>query len=144
MITSAQYFGAKPHTPEHEEDAADLLARVNALVDEAVEDGAFTPTQCPNTGSEISGSKGGSGDGGFRLQTATTGSPNSSHKQARAVDVYDPLNRLDEWLDAFEFGVGDNTMLAKHGLYREAPHATPTWCHMSNRAPGSGRRTFNP
>ena len=27
-----------------------------------------------------------------------TGWPTSSHRDAKAVDVYDPLNRLDEWL----------------------------------------------
>ena len=68
----------------------------------------------------------------------------SSHKEARAVDVYDPSDRLDEWLDTFEHGDGDNTRLEQHGLYREAPASTPTWCHLTTRAPHSGRRTFAP
>ena len=143
MISAEQYFGAKPHDAEQEIMADDLLVRVNALLDEAERDGVTVPV-CPNTGTQISGSKGGTGDGGFRLPTATTGSPQSSHKQAKAVDVYDPLDKLDEWLDQFEHGVGDNTKLAEHGLYREAPAHTPTWCHLSTRAPRSGRRTFKP
>lgn len=144
MILLAQYFAAKPHTVEHEAAARDLLTRVDALVIEALAAGRFSRPICPNTGSEISGSKGGAGDGGFRLPTATTGRQNSSHKEARGVDQYDPDNQLDEWLDQFEHGDGDNTMLEKHGLYREHPGSTPSWCHLSTRAPGSGRRTFLP
>lgn len=144
MITLEAYFGAKPHDAEQEIMADDLLTRVNALIAEAEASVEFTSTVCPNTGTQISGSKGGTGDGGFRLPTATTGSPKSSHKQAKAVDVFDPLDKLDEWLDKYEHGVGDNRMLAKHGLYRESPAHTPTWCHLQTRVPLSGRRTFNP
>lgn len=144
MITLTQYFAGKPHAPGLEAVADELLDKVNRLLAEAHDAGEFGRPVCPNTGSEISGSKGGSGDGGFRLSTATTGAATSSHKEARAVDVYDPGGRLDEWLDQFEHGVGDNSKLAEYGLYREAPSATPGWCHLSTRAPKSGRRTFNP
>lgn len=143
MITADQYFTAKPHTPEHDILADDLLARVNDLRDEA-ERAGIQRNICPNTGTEISGSKGGSGDGGFRLPSATTGAAMSSHKEARAVDVYDPGGRIDNWLDIFEHGNGDNTKLEQHGLYRESPNATTGWCHLTTRAPHSGRRTFNP
>jgi len=135
MITKEQYFQAKPHTEDHEAAAEILLNHVNALLDAAAADGIEVPT-CPNTGTQISGSKGGSGDGGFRLQTSTTGSARSSHKMAQGVDVFDPSGDLDEWLD--------DEKLAKYGLYREHPSATPSWCHLSTRAPGSGRRTFYP
>lgn len=144
MITNAQYFGAKPHSPAQEEAATDLLVRVNMLVSEAARAGAFERAIDPDTGTEISGSRGGAGDGGFRLPSATTGTAGSSHKQAKGVDVYDPQNRLDAWLDTAEHGDGDNTLLAQAGLYREHPDATPGWCHLSTRAPGSGRRTFHP
>ncbi len=144
MITSEQYFQAKPHTQEDDIVADDLLVRVNALCEEAERLGLLALLTCPNTGTQISGSKGGSGDGGFRLATATTGATNSAHKEAMAVDVYDPAGALDEWLDAFEHGVGDNTMLEQHGLYREAPASTPSWTHLQTRRPRSGRRTFQP
>lgn len=144
MITQEQYFQAKPHTEEHLVSADDLLSREEEMVDEAVRAGAFTRAVCPNTGSEISGSKGGAGDGGFRLSTSTTGSAKSSHKDAKGLDRYDPGDRLDEWLDQFEYGDGGNTMLERHGLYREAPGSTPGWCHTTTRAPKSGRRTFQP
>lgn len=143
MISTDHYFGAKPHPTDHDILASDLLARVNDLRDEA-ERAGIPRHVCPNTGTEISGSKGGSGDGGYRLPGATTGAAMSSHKEGRAVDVYDPLDNLDEWLDQFEHGVGDNTKLAEYGLYRETPAQTPTWCHLTTRPPKSGRRTFNP
>lgn len=144
MITVQEYFGGKPHGAEHLAAAEDLLARVNALVSEAEAAGSCSPTVCPNTGTEISGSKGGSGDGGFRLPGSKTGAATSSHKEARAVDVYDPQGKLDGWLDRFEGEGGANSKLEEHGLYREAPIATPGWCHLSTRAPRSGRRTFFP
>jgi hypothetical protein len=143
MITLEQYFAKKPHTKEHSANAFDLLGKVNELLTDANSDG-FKRTIDPDTLSEISGSKGGSGDGGFRLSNATTGRPMSSHKEAKGVDVYDPLNALDNWLSKFEDGKGNNAMLSKYGLYREHPYATPTWCHLSTRAPKSGRRTFYP
>ena len=142
MITLEQYFGAKPYTPMHEDAARELLSRVDALVGEAVVDGAFNRPVDPDTGTEVSGSKGGAGDGGFRLPTATTGTPSSAHKQAMAVDVFDPANALDRWLDRFEGASGENSKLEEHGLYRETPNATQGWCHLTTRAPRSGRRTY--
>lgn len=150
MITAAQYFGAKPHTQADEEVAKDLLARVNALIGEAVAAGAFVRVIDPDTGTEISGARGGAGDGGFRVRTSITGRPGSSHKEAKGVDPYDPDSRLDTWLDRFEDGNGGNSKLEAYGLYREHPDATrggtpeQDWCHLQTRAPGSGRRTFRP
>ena len=135
MITQDQYFSGKPHTPEHDAAATELLTRVNLLLGDA-EAASIAQSICPNTGTQISGSKGGSGDGGFRLTTATTGAPGSSHKEARAVDVYDPKGHLDDWLT--------DAKLETYGLYREAPSATLGWCHLSTRPPRSGKRTFNP
>lgn len=135
MITTDQYFAGKPHSPEQDALAQHMLESVNELLDEA--EAAGIPRQiCPNTGSEISGSKGGSGDGGFRLPGATTGAATSSHKEARAVDVYDAGDHLDSWLT--------DEKLETYGLYRESPRATPTWCHLTTRPPRSGRRTFDP
>lgn len=143
MISLVQYF-AKPHTDGQEAAALDLLARVADLRQEYYAATGAGPDIDPDTGNEISGAHGGDGDGGFRLPSATTGAPNSSHKQACAVDCSDQDNAFDAWLDQFERGDGDNSMLARHGLYREAPASTPSWCHLTTRAPGSGRRTFNP
>lgn len=144
MITVTQYFAGKPHSDEEETLAIDLLVKVNSLRDEAEVDGIKRLID-PDTGTEISGSKGGAGDGGFRLPTATTGRGKSSHKEAKAVDIFDPANILDAWITKFDTDVGaGNTMLEKHGLWREAPGATLGWAHLTTRAPGSKRRTFFP
>ena len=144
MITQEHYFGSKAHTEEQSILAEDLLDRVNQLMREAEEEGAFVITVCPNTGSPISGSKGGSGDGGFRLPGATTGAARSSHKEARGVDVYDPGNALDTWLDNAEGDGGSNPTLVRYGLSREHPKATPGWCHLTTRAVARDRQTFYP
>ncbi len=132
MITAEQYFQAKPHTAEQEELAAELLDRVARLCDAVAWDWPI----CPNTGTSVSGSKGGQGDGGFRLPGATTGAAMSSHKEARAVDVYDPKNELDDLIT--------DPLLMAHGLFREHPDSTPGWCHLTSRPPKSGLRTFMP
>lgn len=129
-ISLEAYFASKPHTQAQTDAAVDLLQRVNALCDYL----NYEPLRCPNTGTQISGSKAGQGDGGFRLVTATTGKEHSSHKEARGVDVYDP----DEMLDA----VVTDAALERFGLYREDPRDTPGWAHFTTRAPASGHRTF--
>lgn len=143
MITREQYFQAKPHDAIQAIAADALLDAVNGLIAEFVTKGGSV-YQCPNTGTQISGSKGGQGDGGFRLETATTGKGHSSHKEARGVDVFDPHDILDNWLTTFDKGLEKNAMLEKYGLYREHPGTTPTWCHLTTRAPLSGHRTFWP
>ncbi|CAB4180146.1 hypothetical protein UFOVP1040_32 [uncultured Caudovirales phage] len=153
MITNGDYFGSKPHTEAQEDAAQELLDRVNALIDEAESEGVHVRQNCPNTGTEISGSKGGSGDGGFRLPTATTGAARSSHKvlpeeapEGAGVDVYDPANALDDWITSKNLDTAgtSNSVLEKHGLYREHPHDTPHWCHLTTRPVSTGVRTFNP
>lgn len=135
MITLEQYFGAKDHTDEQAAAATGMLEKVNALIDWA-RLGGFMGAIDPDTGTQISGSKGGSGDGGFRLSNAATGKPGSKHKLARAVDVYDPGDVLDRILADAD--------LARFGLFREHPDDTPGWCHLQDLAPGSGNRTFKP
>jgi hypothetical protein len=148
MITVLQYFAKKLGNPEctvQMHDRAEiLLDKVNRLIITAEECQAFVLEIDPDTGSGISGSRGGAGDGGFRLSGSTTGAAKSAHKQAHAVDVYDPGNRLDSWLSMYETENGGNLMLEQYGLYREAPASTNGWCHLQDTPPGSGRRTFNP
>ena len=135
MITSEQYFQAKPHEPEHSAAAFTLLEKVNELIEWA-RLGGFAGDVDPDTGTQISGSKGGAGDGGFRLTSAKTGAVGSKHKSAHAVDVYDPDDVLDRILSDDD--------LARFGLYREAPDSTPGWAHLQDVASGSGKRTFHP
>lgn len=140
MISVNDYFGAKLTNQEVTElvkmNAMALLDRVNALLDEARNVGVYKDWVDPDTNTNISGTKGGSGDGGFRLANSTTGAVGSQHRKARAVDIFDPNNDLDLWIS--------DATLNRYGLYREAPGATKTWCHLQSVPPMSGRRTFNP
>lgn len=132
MITFEEYFGGKAHTLMQEGNARLLLNTVEMLLEEL----KWTYPIDPDTGTSISGTRGGAGDGGFRLPTATTGKGNSSHKEGRGVDVYDPYGDLDAAIT--------DELLERHDLYREHPDSTPTWCHLTTRPPGSGHRTFSP
>jgi len=153
MITLDQYFGArKAHieaTPEKYAAADELLGRRNRLREEYYAATACEPDIDPDTGTEISGKKNGSGDGGFRVSTTTTGAGDSSHKEGKGVDDSDQDDEFDLWLNQFEVPMpngqpGGNTKLEEYGLYREHPDTTLTWCHLTTRAPGSGKRTFWP
>jgi hypothetical protein len=135
MITVQQYFmaydGHKDITPAIYDNAQELLVKVNSLLEECIVNG-WSPTENPATGSLISGQK----NGGWRPPECPIGAPNSSHKQGRGVDVADADNTLD--------AVITDGMLEFHGLYREHPDDTVNWCHLTDRAPKSGRRTFKP
>ena len=136
MISLSDYFGPYHNHPDattqRREAADDLLAKVNALLLEAEADGSYGWLVNPNTGSCISGKT----NGGFRPHDCPEGAPSSSHKQGRGIDIYDPAQSLDDWIT--------DEMLAKHGLYREAPESTHNWAHLTDRAPASGHRTFAP
>jgi hypothetical protein len=149
VITLAHYFWQKEGHAECTPEACDagerMLACVNALLGHVASVSSWREANDPDTGSPISGTRGGAGDGGFRLSTSTTGSPRSAHKQARAVDVFDPDNKFDDYISRFDLqGGARNVLLERFGLYREAPHATPGWCHLQDIPPASRRRTFNP
>ena len=135
MITLKEYLGPWSNhvdaTVARCENAERLLESVNALLAWAVGSGLELPVN-PATHSHV----GGQTYGGFRPQSCPQGAPRSSHKEGLAVDVYDPTNALDDLLD--------DHMLTSYGLYREHPDDTPGWCHLTIKAPGSGRRTFKP
>lgn len=132
MISLSDYFGPwlghPDATPDRVDNAEFLLEHVNRLLSAY---GKPLPIN-PNTKTNISGAT----FGGFRPQSCPQGAPGSSHKDGEGVDVYDPDNALDDWLT--------DGILAAYGLYREAPDATPGWCHLTRRAPKSGKRTFRP
>lgn len=136
MITINDYVGehagCDDWTPERQRNAVLLLEAVNSLIYDWC---AKTGNQMhinPATHSQVSGQT----FGGFRPQDCPQGSPHSSHKEGMGVDVYDPKNELDDWLN--------DTILARFGLYREAPQKTQNWCHLTTRKPLSGNRTFWP
>lgn len=136
MITLAQYVGLHSKSPdwtsERQANAAILLARVNKLMTEAQSFVKFPINHM--TGSQV----GGETMGGFRPQSCPIGAPMSAHKTGEAVDLFDPLNEIDGWIDK------NQDVLVRYDLYREHPTATNHWCHLSTRSPKSGNRTFYP
>lgn len=136
MITMEEYVGPHADSPdwtlEREDNAADLLLRVNALVEYLTTECGLISQVNPHTGTEVSGET----FGGFRPQDCCQGAPDSSHKTGKGVDKYDPQNSMDDMLN--------NEILERFDLYREHPNATLGWCHLTTRAPHSGNRTFLP
>jgi hypothetical protein len=137
MITLEQYFGpwgaCDDITEERRANAAELLHACAALEYFALRDGVEFPDN-PHTGSGVSGQT----YGGFRPQNCTQGAPHSAHKDAIAVDRYDPDGKIDEWC------MSNLMTLASCGIYIEHPDATPGWSHWSIKKPGSGNRVFRP
>jgi hypothetical protein len=127
MITLQQYIGpwakSKDWTGLTSENAKDLLAKVNALLDDYAKDGGIVPIN-PKTKSEISGETG----GGFRPQDYPIGASKSTHKTGQGVDIYDRSDKLKYWI------AKNPEVLVKHDLYMEAAAYTDTWVHLQTRA----------
>ena len=140
VITQGDYFGRwTSHidaTPARKDNAELLLAAV-ANFEAALPDLSITTNPITKTG--ISGAS----YGGFRPQSCQIGREHSAHKEGLAIDLYDPENEIDDYIDTFEAN-GSNVFLADLGLYREAPASTPGWCHLTIRPPPSHKRTFKP
>lgn len=135
MISLTDYIGPHGASPDWTSDrqaaAEAMLEKIKPLLEEAEAHGVELEMN-PKTQSLVSGLK----FGGFRPQDCPEGAPHSSHKEGRAVDIYDPHGDLDRWIT--------DLLLKKYDLYRESPLATVGWCHLTDRAPPSGRRTFPP
>lgn len=134
MITLTDYFAGHANhfeiTQAHIDNADELLHRVNGLLRRALESGKVDLDTNPVTGTLISGID----DGGWRPRMSIEGSKNSSHKEGRGIDIYDPDGDIDGWID--------DEALEWFGLWREHPSQTRSWCHLTTRAPKSGRRSF--
>ena len=133
MITLEEYFGKWEHTEEHTRNAEVLLKKVAIVLEEAFASGVDFHVN-PLTNSYVAGET----LGGFRPQDAKIGSAKSAHKEAMAIDVYDPMNDIDQWC------IKHQSILQQCGLYLEDPKATPKWCHLSTRAPASWKTVFQP
>jgi hypothetical protein len=135
MITSQQYFGQFLYhpdaTPDRMVNANELLDRVNRLIARLMEMGVVFKIN-PATKSEVSGQT----FGGFRPKDCPQGADNSSHKTGQGVDIYDPLDAIDNAIT--------DDLLIQYDLYRESPEDTVGWCHLTTRAPRSGNRSFKP
>jgi hypothetical protein len=137
MITIQDYFGPwEDHddvTGEVIDNALELLGKVNDLIEVAFADEVDFPLN-PVTKSHIAGKT----YGGFRPQDCPQGAPTSSHKTGKGIDIYDPKHTISRWCFLHQ------AELKERGLYMEHPSATPTWCHLTTRAPGSGKTCFHP
>ncbi|HBH36957.1 MAG TPA: hypothetical protein DDX06_01070 [Curvibacter sp.] len=137
MITSAQYFGPYAEHPdataERRYHATALLDVVNDLLEVAKADGCEFPEN-PSTKSVIAGSR----NGGCRPQDSRVGAGNSKHKEGRAVDIYDPRRQFASWCMAHP------EELKKRGIHMEDPRWTPTWVHLQDVPPGSGKLVYIP
>lgn len=135
-LTVDDYFAAYADHPgitvDHITAATELVRRVNALLEDLVLMYRVDLDINPNTKTLVAGTK----NGGWRPQDCPIGAPGSSHKQGEGVDLYDGDADID--------GAITDQLLIKHGLYREHPSATRSWCHLTTRAPKSGRRSFYP
>ena len=137
MISESQYFGKYANHPdataERRFHATVMLDIVNNLLETAAADGCELPEN-PNTGNQISGN----GNGGFRPQNSQVGAGSSKHKDGRAVDIFDPKRQFASWCLAHP------DELTKRGLHMEDPRWTPTWLHLQDVPPGSGKLVFIP
>lgn len=138
MITIEQYFGAKDHPFEHTSNATKLLIKVNRLLAIAQNDGGYHNWIDPDTGTQISGAKGGSGDGAYRLPNSKTGASSSSHKTGDGIDIYDNLRILAQWC------VHNTDAMDKCGLWAEDFRWTNGWVHLQAKPPASGKRIYIP
>lgn len=140
VISFGEYFGPwadhEDVTDERRANAVRLLTACRLLETMARIDGVEFPVN-PATDTGVSGQT----YGGFRPQDCPQGASGSSHKEALAVDRYDPHGDIDAWcmLNAEAGG-----KLEQCGIYIEHPAATPGWSHWTLRRPGSGNRVFRP
>ena len=142
MFTLKDYVGVHWNSPDWNEvriaNAQNLMAACKALQERMEADGVVFHIN-PKTGTTISGEV----YGGFRPQDCPIGAPESSHKQGKAVDRYDPYNQIDDWLLAHP------EALAEFGIFIEHPDKTPHWSHWAIKTlpsdpPHSGHHIFYP
>lgn len=137
IITLQQYVGPwHDHadlTPVRVDNAIETVRRANLLL--AQLEGAGVPlyinpyTKCMISGQTL---------GGFRPQAASQGAARSTHKEAQGIDLYDPQNLIDEWLD-------DHLDVQQDlNLWRESALHTKRWCHLQTVPPGFYTGNANP
>lgn len=128
MITLTDYWmGRDARYPEDltgeiEANAAELLRRVNDLLD------IFGETRPVRSG--------------WRPPAVNDATPNaapkSKHMVGQAIDLADDEGDLDQWC------IDHGNELARLGLWQEHPAATKSWCHLQSVPPKSGKRVFYP
>ena len=138
MITPEDYFAAyadhEDITDKVRDAAAGLLAKVNEVYALAAADGCEMQVN-PSTNTEVSGT----GNGGFRPRDCKVGASDSTHKDGRGVDKYDPDRKFASWC------LAHLRVLKERNLHMENPCWTPTWVHLQDAAPRrSGNTVYVP
>lgn len=140
MISNRDYLGkwsgSLDLTPVRYANMLRLLHKVNTLIQKAAADGVVFKVN-PATKTQVAGKT----YGGFRPQDCPQGSPQSAHKEALAVDIYDPEGSIDDWLRTSPVA---QRAFVELGLYFEHHSATVGWSHWTIRRPNSGKRFFYP
>lgn len=128
MLTLTNYWKGRDLTHPKEitqevlRNATDLLARVNALMS------LFGYSRGVNSGWRP-----------LSVQMEVNPrAPNSKHITGQAIDLEDKDGKLKEWCTF------NQDSLERFGLYMEHPEDTPTWVHLQNVPPKSGKRIFKP
>jgi hypothetical protein len=138
MITIDSYFGDKKHQDGHVTNAHKLIGSVNSILYVAKCDEAYEDWIDSDTGTQISGSKNGNGDGGYRDEYSLTGAAKSTHKFGQGIDIYDPDRTLAQWL------IHNREKLAQFKLWTEDCRWTPGWVHFQCVPPKSNKRIYIP
>lgn len=116
-------------TPEVENNAIELLKRVNAFLKDLV-------TAVPALDKEMKVSS------GWRPAAINANIANaakkSAHMTGEAVDLLDINQSIAKEIVKYP------ELLAKHDLYLENPNSTKGWVHLQTRRTKSGNRIFNP
>lgn len=137
FITYQEYFnrwlGSSDVTEEYKVNAVRLLTACDSLYRLAIRDDIYFPFNS-KTQSRVSGEL----YGGFRPSVCPVGSSKSAHKEALAVDIYDPRGDIDNW--CFK----NQDKLEQCGIYIEDTNKTLGWSHWTIRTPSSGKRVFIP
>lgn len=128
MISLKEYYKGRDVTydsdltPEIRASASKLLIKVNELLTIFGE-----PRSC---------------NSGWRPLTVqmeiNPRAPNSKHVTGNAIDLEDKNGKFANWC------MGNLLHLERLGLYLEDPKSTPTWVHLQQVAPKSGKRVFQP
>lgn len=143
MISIKDYYGVKSHpalTPVVQANAQRFISKVNTFIAYCITCQQLFLTS-PATKTQIS-----TDVGGWRTPDCKSGSPFSSHKEGRGIDLYDGVDgKIGKWL------LEDKEAQAKAkdlGLYFEHPDATKGkishWLHITDRAPPSKKLFFYP
>lgn len=137
MIELSQFYMGRDKTHAHIL-GSDLRANASRTVEAANK----LLTLAKGAGVQLKPGQWGMVRSGWRppdINAGTKGASKTSlHMQCLAVDLEDVDRSLARWCFA------NQNVLRDLALWLEHPDATPSWCHVQLKPPGSGNRVFRP